>query len=169
MHAPRLPAHATALGKVLLAFSSPELLNCLIAQGLTGYTPRTLTDPEELRRSLAVTRLTRVAVSRCEFEQSVSAVAVPVFGTGGIAAAALELTVTDLRADQRLAQSVLTVAARALSRELATGTNATYFALSTEQLTDVRCVKRPEQAPAVRTERAHLPDAGNFSIAVGQR
>ena len=68
-----------------------------------------------------------------------------------------------------LAQSVLTVAARRLSRELSTGTNATYFALSTEQLTDVRCVRRPEQAPAVRAEGAHLPDAGNFPIAVGQR
>jgi len=153
---------------VLLAFSSAELLNCLIAEGLTCYTPRTLTDPEELRRSLTVTRLTRVAVSRGEFEQSVSAVAVPVFGAGGIAAAALELTVTDLHADQRLAQSVLTVAARGLSRELSAGTNAIYFALSTEQLTDVRCVKRPEQAPAVRAEGAHLPDARNFSIAAAR-
>ena len=95
--------------------------------------------------------------------------AVPVFGAGGTAAAALELTVTDLRADQRLAQPVLTVAARALSRELSIGTNATYFALSTEQLADVRCVKRPELAPAVRAKGAHLSDAGNFSIADGQR
>jgi hypothetical protein len=118
---------------------------------------------------LAVTRLTRVAVSRCEFERSVSAVAVPVFGSGGVCAAALELTVTDLHAEQRLAQSVLTVAARGLSRELSAGTNATYFALSTEQVTDVRCVNRPERAPAVRAEGAHLPDARNFSIAVGQR
>jgi DNA-binding IclR family transcriptional regulator len=132
-HAPRLPAHATALGKALLAFSPAELLNCLIAHGLTCYTPRTLTDPEELRRSLAVTRLTRFAVSRCELEQNVSAVAVPVFGAGGIVIAALELTVLDLRADQHLAQSVLTVAARGLSRELATGTNATYFALRAGQ------------------------------------
>jgi DNA-binding IclR family transcriptional regulator len=84
---------------------------------------------------LAVTRLTRVAVSRCEFERDVSAVAVPVFGAGGIVAAALELTVMDLRTDRHWAQSVLTVAARGLSRELATGTNATYFALSAEQLT----------------------------------
>lgn len=131
--APRLPAHATAAGKALLAFSPAELLDCLIAGGLTGYTPRTLTDPEELRRSLAVTRLTRIAVCRCELELDVSAVAVPVFGAGGIVVAALELTVGDLRADQRLAQSVLTVAARGLSRELATGTGATYFALSAEQ------------------------------------
>lgn len=129
-HAPRLPAHATALGKALLAFSPAELLDCLIARGLACYTPRTLTDPEELRRSLAVTRLTRFAVCRCEFERGVSAVAVPVFGAGGIVAAALELTVRDLRADQHLAQSVLTVAARGLSRELSTGTNAIYFALS---------------------------------------
>jgi DNA-binding IclR family transcriptional regulator len=82
---------------------------------------------------MAVTRLTRVAVCRCELELDVSAVAVPVFGAGGIVVAALELTVRDLRADQRLAQSVLTVAARGLSRELATGTNASYFALSAGQ------------------------------------
>jgi hypothetical protein len=93
-----------------------------------------------------------------------------VFGAGGIAAAALELTVMNLRADQRLAQAVLTVAARGLSRELSTGTNATHFAVSTEQFTDSRSrVKRPEQAPAVRVERDRLPDTGNFSIAVGQR
>jgi len=135
-HAPRLPAHATALGKALLAFSPAELLTGLIAGGLTGYTPRTLTDPEELRRSLAVTRLTRVAVSRGEFEPGVSAVAVPVFGAGGIVVAALELTVTDLRADRHWAQSVLTVAARGLSRELAAdSTDATHFTLSAEPLT----------------------------------
>jgi DNA-binding IclR family transcriptional regulator len=122
--APRLPAHATALGKALLAFSSPEILDRIIRNGLKSYTPNTLTDPAALRQCLASIRLTRVAVSRWELKAGVSGVAVPVFGSGGIAVAALELTVSNLRTDLHLARSVLTVAARGLSRELIAGSHA---------------------------------------------
>jgi DNA-binding IclR family transcriptional regulator len=121
---PRLPAHATALGKALLAFSSADVVDRITARGLKGYTPSTLTDPERLRRSLASIRLTRVAVSRWELEPGVSEVAVPVFGSGGLAVAALGLCVPNLRADLQMASSVLTVAARGLSRELASGPQA---------------------------------------------
>ena len=131
--APRLPAHASALGKALLAFSSAETQNRVIAAGLERYTPYTLIDPERLRGCLGVIRLTQVAVSRWELERGVSTVAVPVFGAGGIVAAALELGVQDLRTDLPMASSVLTVAARALSRELTTGTNTCRFTLSAEQ------------------------------------
>lgn len=132
-HTSRLPAHATALGKALLAFSSAEILNRIIINGLTSFTPNTLTDPDRLRQCLASIRLTRVAVSRWELEPGVSGVAVPVFGLGGMAVAALELTVPNLRTDLRTASSVLTIAARGLSRELATGTHAGCFAMITEQ------------------------------------
>jgi DNA-binding IclR family transcriptional regulator len=115
---PRLPAHATALGKALLAFSSPEMVDRVIADGLERYTQNTLTDPERLRQSLASIRLTRVAISRRELEPEVSAVAVPVFGLGGMSVAALELTVPDFPSDLRTVSSVLTVAAREMSREL---------------------------------------------------
>jgi DNA-binding IclR family transcriptional regulator len=115
---PRLPAHATALGKALLAFSSPEMVDRVIAGGLERYTQNTLTDPERLRQNLASIRLTRVAISRRELEPEVSAVAAPVFGLGGVAVAALELTVPDFRSDLRRVSSVVTVAARGMSREL---------------------------------------------------
>ena len=118
---PRLPAHATALGKALLAFSPTGIVDGVIARGLKGYTPNTLTDPERLRRCLASIRLTRVAISRWELKHGVSEVAVPVFGSGGMALGALELEVPNLRADLQVASSVLTVAARGLSRELAVG------------------------------------------------
>jgi len=116
--APRLPAHATALGKALLAFSPAEVLDRIIANGLERYTPYTLTDPEKLRRCLATTRRTRVAFVRSEFKQGISAVAVPVFGAGGAAVAALEVTVPNLCVDLQAANCVLTVAARGISREL---------------------------------------------------
>jgi DNA-binding IclR family transcriptional regulator len=114
-----LPAHATGMGKALLAFSSPELVDAVIDEGLERFTPYTLTTPDRLRRALAVTRLTRVALSRWEVDLGVSTVAVPVFAGGGTVVAALELRVRDLRSDLRVLQPVLTVAARCLSRELA--------------------------------------------------
>jgi DNA-binding IclR family transcriptional regulator len=38
-----VPAHATAMGKALLAFSTPTLVDLLLRQGLTAFTPFTLT------------------------------------------------------------------------------------------------------------------------------
>jgi len=116
-----LPAHATAMGKALLAFSPPAVVDAVLDQGLERFTPHTLTTPDRLRRALAVIRLTRVALCRWEFEAGAAAVAVPVFGGGGTVVAALELKVRDLRRDLNALQPALVVAARCLSRELATG------------------------------------------------
>jgi len=115
-----LPAHATAMGKALLAFSPPAVVDSLLERGLERFTPYTLTTPDRFRRALAVIRLTRVALCRWELELGAAAVAVPVFGGGGTVVAALELKVRDLRSDLHTLQPALVVAARCLSRELAT-------------------------------------------------
>ncbi|HLL68091.1 MAG TPA: IclR family transcriptional regulator [Micromonosporaceae bacterium] len=112
------PAHATAIGKALLAFSPPETVDLVIDRGLEQYTPHTLTTPERLRRALAVTRLTHVAIARGELEPMTASIAVPVFGAGGEAVGALELQAQDPMELPRL-QAPLVVAARSLSRELA--------------------------------------------------
>jgi DNA-binding IclR family transcriptional regulator len=78
-----VPAHATAMGKALLAFSPPAVVDALLERGLERFTPYTLTTPDRLRRALAVIRLTRVALCRWELELGAAAVAVPVFGGGG--------------------------------------------------------------------------------------
>jgi len=87
-----LPAHATALGKALLAFSPRETV-ASVEQKLAAYTECTLTSPEQLRLALHFVRRTRRAVSRGELFPGDVAVAVPVFGPGGVVAAALELEV----------------------------------------------------------------------------
>ena len=115
-----LPAHATAMGKALLAFSPPELVDGLLERGLEKFTPYTLTTADRLRRTLAVVRLTRVALSRWELELGAASIAVPIFGGGGTVVAALEVRVRNLRGDLRVMQPALIVAARSLSRELAT-------------------------------------------------
>jgi DNA-binding IclR family transcriptional regulator len=116
----KLPAHATAMGKALLAFSPPEIVNMVIENGLEAYTPFTIVTPQGLRRALAVARMTRVATARQELRLNTAAVAVPVFGSGGSVVAALELTTSGVGTQLHLIQSAVVIAARALSRELAT-------------------------------------------------
>jgi len=114
-----LPLHATALGRVLLAFSPQRTVEMAILRGLRQYTPHTVTAPVRLRRALGVTRLTRVAVAKWQLEPGVCGVAVPVFGSGGDVLAAIELSVRDLGTDLQPILGPLSIAARSLSRELA--------------------------------------------------
>jgi DNA-binding IclR family transcriptional regulator len=120
-----LPAHATAMGKALLAFSPPGVVERVIARGLKRYTAYTLTTPDRLRRSLAETRSTCLALSRWELQVGGAAVAAPVFGAGGAVVAALEVKVRDPRSDLKLVRPALLVASRSLSRELAMNQHAT--------------------------------------------
>lgn len=131
------PAHASAMGKALLAFSGQHAFDRVVARGLAGYTPFTLTRPELLRRALAVTRLTRVAVCRRELDLEASAVAVPVFGIGGEVAAALELEIRDLQ-DLRRMQPPLVVAARALSREITSVSGGLGISVGANLCVDIR-------------------------------
>src|SRR5664279_138357 len=88
----QLPAHASAMGKAILAFSPPNIVDAVIERGLAPCTPYTITSPERLRKALAVIRLTRIAVTRWELTAGESVVAVPVFCGGGNVMAALEIT-----------------------------------------------------------------------------
>ena len=113
-----LPAHPTAVGRVLLAFGPSSTVELTILRGLRPYTTRTVTAPERFRRAIRVIRLTGVAVTRGEFEQGLCGVAMPVFGPGGETVAAIEVAVPDL-CHLQLILTALTIATRSLTRELA--------------------------------------------------
>lgn len=113
-----LPAHPTAVGRALLAFSPPSVVEMTIMRGLRPYTQHTVTSPDRFRRALAVTRLTRTAVTRWELEPTACSVAMPVFGPGGEVVAAIELTVRDLGHELQPVMAALSIATRSLSREL---------------------------------------------------
>jgi DNA-binding IclR family transcriptional regulator len=130
-----MPLHATAMGRALLAFSPPGLLDRIIEAGLTRYTSYTTTDPEALRHALAVIRLTRVAICRREYEIEFCTTAVPVFGTGGRVVAALELSLRDGQ-DMRMVRPSLIVAGRALTRELQTGTGRAVLTIAADRQFD---------------------------------
>lgn len=112
-----VPAHATAVGKVLLAFSPTRVTDRLIARGLTEFTRTTITAPDRLRHNLASIRRVGMAVSVGELENGRSAVAMPVFSENR-AIAALELQVDDPRAELPALTTALVVACGSLGREL---------------------------------------------------
>ena len=116
--AAKLPAHATALGRALLAYSPAETVDHLIRYGLRSYTSSTVATAARLRHALNVVRMRGVAVVSHELLPDHSAVAVPVFGPDGEAVAALEVRLRDVRAELPCVVPALTIAARALSRDL---------------------------------------------------
>jgi DNA-binding IclR family transcriptional regulator len=114
----RMPAHATGVGKAILAFSPPGVAAALIAAGLERRTARTIVAPGALRRELARIRASGVSFDREESGPGIVCAASPVFGAGGAVVAALSLTGWSSRLDlDRVAPAVRT-AALALSRQL---------------------------------------------------
>lgn len=107
-----------ALGRVLLAFSPPSVVDEVL---------RGRPASERLRRSLGLTRLSRSAVTRSG--SAVDAVAMPVFGAGGALLAAMELDVTSVAEGLIGARAALAVATGSLSRQLATAPSATATAI----------------------------------------
>ncbi|WP_405981174.1 IclR family transcriptional regulator [Streptomyces sp. NBC_00158] len=113
----RMPAHATAAGKAVLAFSDPGTVEHVLAQGLRPRTARTLVRPLALRAELAATRERGVAYDREESFRGVSCVAAPLRGSGRAIAA---VSVSCCRGDRELTRLAPAVqaCARAVWREL---------------------------------------------------
>ncbi|KOG35593.1 MULTISPECIES: IclR family transcriptional regulator [Streptomyces] len=90
----RLPAHCTAVGKMLLAtLPEAELDERLEGRELVAMTPRSLTDPDILRAALAEIRVLGVALEQQESNPDVSCVAAPVRDRSGAVVAALSISV----------------------------------------------------------------------------
>ncbi len=114
----RMPAHATGVGKAILAFSPHSVASALIAVGLERRTARTIVAPGALHRELARIRDRGVSFDREESGPGIVCAASPVFGPGGAVLAALSVTGWSSRLDlDRVAPAVRT-AALALSRQL---------------------------------------------------
>jgi IclR family pca regulon transcriptional regulator len=94
----RLPAHATSMGKVLLAaLSEPELDSYLAADPLERIVPGTITDPVALRAGLDEARTAGWALADQELELGLRSVAAPIHAGDGRAVAAVDLSVAATR------------------------------------------------------------------------
>jgi DNA-binding IclR family transcriptional regulator len=83
--------HATAQGKIALAYGSPGALDAFLKQKLARHTPHTVTDPQRLRAELQAVRAQGWATAPEESLIGINALAAPVLGDGGKLVGALAI------------------------------------------------------------------------------
>jgi IclR family pca regulon transcriptional regulator len=94
----RMPAHATSMGRVLLAELEPEVLDRYLAETtLKAFLPRTVTEPAALREQLAKVRQAGYAIVDQELEEGLVAIAAPVHDRSGRAVGAINLSTHVMR------------------------------------------------------------------------
>jgi DNA-binding IclR family transcriptional regulator len=106
----RMPLHATAAGKALLASSPPEVLHAVVEAGLPRLTPNTLIEPGRLTAALQRTRETGLAYSFEERTVGVVSVASPMISPDGRLLGAIGIVARIGTRLDRLAPAVRTAA-----------------------------------------------------------
>lgn len=113
----RLPLHATAVGKVLLAHASDEVRREAFGR-LARVTPYTVTQPGRLREQLGRVRRDGYASTSEEMSLGACSVAVPIRARDGLVVASLGIVVPSLKRDRPRLVAALQVAAQGISRNL---------------------------------------------------
>ena len=114
-----IPAHASALGKALLAFLPEDEKRVLTSGELRSMTGETVTSAEHLRDQLEEVRSGGIAVEEDEAVIGESSLASPVFDSYGEAVGAIGVVITsggDLPRHE--VSDLVRETARAVSREL---------------------------------------------------
>jgi IclR family transcriptional regulator, acetate operon repressor len=113
-----LPAHATALGKAILAYAPSQTVDRILQRGPLRRGSPTAAADEQFDQELSAIRQRGLAVSagRGWHQPQMCALAAPVFGPHESVVGAVELAIADIRSGARSAGPALLVAARGLSR-----------------------------------------------------
>jgi len=90
----RVFLHSSALGKAMMAFSGPEVLEAVVTAGLETRTPNTITNGVGLTRELAVIRKRGYAVDNQENEPGIICIAAPIFNHTNHVIAAISIAGT---------------------------------------------------------------------------
>jgi IclR family transcriptional regulator, KDG regulon repressor len=117
----RAPAHCTGVGKALIAFQPPEVVQQIIDNGLKRYTQGTITDPEKLRAELATIRQKGYAIDDEEIEVGLRCIAAPIRDHSGQVTAAISVAAPVQRMTKRNLQATIPsviASAEAISRRL---------------------------------------------------
>lgn len=114
-----IPAHASALGKAILAFDHDAASRLVSAAPLRSMTGETITSPIDLKQQLADIGATGLASEQDEAVLGECALAGPVFDSSGTAVGAIGLVIPSANwpADT-VTRDATREAARAISREL---------------------------------------------------
>jgi DNA-binding IclR family transcriptional regulator len=110
----RLSAHATGIGKALLAeLDDDEVIRRFSNVPMTAYTANTCASMADLLRELAEVRRRGFAIDNEEYTPGVFCLAVPVYSVAGGAEAAISVSVPTTRVTRQLLGRILSVLAEA--------------------------------------------------------
>jgi IclR family KDG regulon transcriptional repressor len=115
----RTPAHCTAGGKALLAFSGPDRVRAMLSTGLIRRTPYTIVAPGLFVRELEQVRRRGFALDAEEAQIGVTCVAAPILSKDRHAVAALSISGPVGRFDPRRYTRQLSAVAAQVARRLA--------------------------------------------------
>jgi IclR family KDG regulon transcriptional repressor len=105
------PLHASAVGKAILAFSGQGFVDEVIKRGLSKYTPKTITKPQELLMHLKMIKEHGYAVDDEENEEGIRCIGAPVFDYTGKVIGAISVsgpTVTVIKEKvEQIAENVM--------------------------------------------------------------
>lgn len=87
----RVPAYCTGVGKVLMAYNF-DSTEATLAKDLPAWTPKTITDPDVLRRTLSKIREEGIGFDDEESVMGLSCIAAPILGSNGKPVAALSIS-----------------------------------------------------------------------------
>ena len=119
----RIPAHCSAVGKVLLAsLSEDKLIKLVEEKGLPRRTEKTITDFEKLKAHLQIVREQGFAFDDEENEKGIQCVGAPIIDQRGSVLAAISISVPCIRVKKRALKTTLrdqlTETAKKISRKL---------------------------------------------------
>jgi DNA-binding IclR family transcriptional regulator len=147
------PAHCTALGKVILAALRPDQFERFLTRAdLKAYSPKTVTEPDLIRRDIAEVRQNGIAFDDGEFDPEVRCIAVPVLdfsgqvlGAIGISGPVWRMPIQTLQSHARIVRD----AAAQLSAE---------FGFGGPGVRQIEAVKTVQTAPTIDNRSARLSD-----------
>lgn len=97
------PAYCTSVGKAILAYQDPEIVQRVIDAGLQRFTETTITDPDTLIRELETTRARGYAIDESEHQPGLRCIGAPirdqsgrVFAAVSVSAPAWQLPVSEI-------------------------------------------------------------------------
>jgi IclR family pca regulon transcriptional regulator len=102
----RLPAHATTMGRILLAYKPAAYIDEHFTDPLARFTERTPSTRVELDALLDVDRARGYAISHSNFESGIASIAAPVFDASGDVAAAINVSIPETAIDERFDTTV---------------------------------------------------------------
>ncbi len=117
----RAPAHCTSVGKALLAYQPPEIVQQVIDNGLKRYTVNTITERAALLEELASIRSRGYAIDDEEIEVGLRCIAAPIRDPSGPVVAAISVAAPVQRMSKKNVQTTVpsvVAAAEAISRRM---------------------------------------------------